>query len=289
MPEKGATSNVPTQDDENALESNIDALYALPLAEFTAARNALAKTVKGDAAARVKRLEKPAAVAWATNQLVWRARLSYDRLLAAGRSLREAQVATLSGAVADLQRASTEHRAALSAAVTTATRLANASAVRPGSDPLSRMLETLSLAREPPAHPGRHVEVLQPAGFEALAGISPATASPSVAALRVDAETRPAGLPAKSASKADPAAERQKAEVLAAARKAADTDLQQARRRLEQAQAAEMRLRDQVDAARVHLEHIERVHREAKADVERCAEVRSRAEAKRNSLCVNAT
>ena len=253
MPENGATSNAPKRADVDALEPQIDALYALPLAEFTAARNALAKTLKGDTAARVKRLEKSAAVAWAANQLFWRARLSYDRLMAAGRSLREAQVAALSGAAADLTRASTEHRAALSAAVTTATRLADECAVRPGADPLSRMLETMSLAPEPPAHPGRHVDVLQPAGFEALAGISPTALAPAVASPRPHAETRPAALPENSGPKADPASERQKAEVIAAARKAADTDLQQARRRLEQAHAAEVRLRSQVDAARVHL------------------------------------
>ena len=47
----------------SALDDKIDELYALPLADFTAARNALAKTLKGDEAAAVKRLEKPSVVA----------------------------------------------------------------------------------------------------------------------------------------------------------------------------------------------------------------------------------
>ncbi|MEQ1912869.1 MAG: hypothetical protein ABMA15_28900, partial [Vicinamibacterales bacterium] len=83
MPARGATSNDPSQSDPSTIESQIDALYALPLTEFTAARNVLAKTLKGDAAARVKKLEKPGVVAWATNQLFWRDRSSYDQLMAA--------------------------------------------------------------------------------------------------------------------------------------------------------------------------------------------------------------
>jgi hypothetical protein len=50
-----------------------DDLYALPLEEFTAARNELARSLKaaGDAdeAARVKKLKKPPVSAWAVNQL----------------------------------------------------------------------------------------------------------------------------------------------------------------------------------------------------------------------------
>ena len=287
MPDRGATSNVPSEDDLNTIESHIDALYALPLTEFTGARNALAKTLKGDAASRVKKLEKPGAVAWSTNQLFWRDRAVYDRLMAAGRSLREAQVAALSGAAADLKRSATEHRAALAAAVTAATHLAAEHAVRPGADPVSRMLETLSLAPEPPGHPGRFVDVLQPAGFEALAGISPIAASSAVSGPRPHLEARataPAALSARIAPKSDPAAETPQADVVAAARKAADLDVQHAIRRLDQAHAAEVRLSSQVDAARAHLMRIESAHHDAVADVERSADALSRAEARRNRI-----
>src|SRR5437773_10087717 len=60
-----------------ALESEVDRLYQLPLSEFTAARNALAKTLKGDEAARVRALAKPTVVPWAVNQLYWRDRKIY--------------------------------------------------------------------------------------------------------------------------------------------------------------------------------------------------------------------
>ena len=284
MPARGATLKFPSQIDLNTIESQIDALYLLPLTEFTAARNALAKTLKGDAASRVKKLEKPGAVAWATNQLFGRDRASYDHLMAAGRSLREAQVAALGGAAADPKRSATEHRAALSAAVTAATRLAAEHDVRPGTDPVSRMLETLSLAPKPPAHAGRFVDLLQPAGFEALAGITTIAASPVAAAPRPELGPRPTVLSAKSLPETDPATEQQKANVVAAARKAADLDVQQATRRLEQARAAEVRLSSQVDAARAHLESIERSHHDAVADVERSADALSRAETRRNRL-----
>lgn len=72
----------------------IDALYRLPLTEFTPARNALAKLRKtrGDAAGaeEVKALAKPSVSAWAVNQLWWRDRALFDELLAAGDAVRRA-------------------------------------------------------------------------------------------------------------------------------------------------------------------------------------------------------
>ncbi len=66
-----------------SLDAQIDELYQLPLAEFTAARNALAKTLAGADASRVKRLEKATVVPWAVNQLYWRERSAWDRLMKA--------------------------------------------------------------------------------------------------------------------------------------------------------------------------------------------------------------
>lgn len=55
------------------LDAELDELYALPLEEFTSARNALAKRLSDagdkDAAATVKKLAKPNVAAWALNQL----------------------------------------------------------------------------------------------------------------------------------------------------------------------------------------------------------------------------
>jgi hypothetical protein len=63
-----------------------DALYALPLDEFTAARNELAKTQP-----EVKSLKKPARAAWTVNQLARTRRKDVEALIDAGRKLRTAQ------------------------------------------------------------------------------------------------------------------------------------------------------------------------------------------------------
>jgi len=155
-----------------ALESEVDRLYQLPLGEFTAARNALAKTLKGDEAARVKALAKPTVVPWAVNQLYWRDRRTFDRLLKAGGGLRDAQIAALGGRHADVRRATEAHRAALADAVRSATTLATDAGASAHADQLARMLEALSLSAGPADGAGRFTELIQPSGFEALAGLS---------------------------------------------------------------------------------------------------------------------
>jgi hypothetical protein len=155
----------------SALDAKIDELYRLPLAEFTSARNALAKTLSKDDAKVVKALEKPTLVPWAVNQVYWRARATYDRLIKSGEKLRAAQIAALEGRAADVRAASEAHRRAISEAVAEAERLASASGAKPGADPLARTFESLSLATSAPGQPGRLTDALQPAGFEALAGL----------------------------------------------------------------------------------------------------------------------
>ena len=71
------------------IDAAIDRLYQLPLDEFTAARNALAKEL-GKEGAPVKTLAKPPAAAWAINQVFWQRRPAFDALIAAatGRAYR---------------------------------------------------------------------------------------------------------------------------------------------------------------------------------------------------------
>jgi hypothetical protein len=106
----------------SALDAKIDDLYRLPLAEFTGARNALAKSLTGDEAKRVRKLEKPTVVPWAANQVYWRARSTYDRLMKSGEKLRAAQIAALEGRAADVRAASEAHRRAIADAVAEAER-----------------------------------------------------------------------------------------------------------------------------------------------------------------------
>jgi hypothetical protein len=156
----------------SALESGIDALYQGSLGEFVSARTALARTVSGSDAKRIKALQKPSIVPWAVNQVYWHARPTYDRLLKSGAALRSAQIAALGGRSADVRGAGETHRAAIAAAVKEARRLAADSGAKPDADALARTFEALSLATKEPEPAGRLTKPLTPAGFEALAGVA---------------------------------------------------------------------------------------------------------------------
>jgi hypothetical protein len=170
----------------SALEREIDRLYQLPLGDFTAARNALAKT----GGPRVRALVKPALPAWAVNQLYWRNRAAWDALVAAAEAQRRAHHAVLAGRKADLRAAGRSHDEAVDAAlkaalailadeghpVTEATRQAVSTTLRavPGDEPAGRLTRTI-----------------QPGGFEMLAGLTiagagrkPPRSSPSPARTR---------------------------------------------------------------------------------------------------------
>ncbi len=164
-----------------ALDARIDELFTAPLAEFTAARNALAKSLHGDDAAQVKALKKPTVVAWAVNQVYWRARDVFNRVIETGGRVRKAQIAALEGKTVDPRAAAAAHRDAIAAAVNEAERLAAGEGSHPSPNALTRTFEALSLAPNPPAPFGRLSSELQPAGFEALAGVTP-KARPHVAA-----------------------------------------------------------------------------------------------------------
>ena len=92
-----------------------DELYALPLADFTPARDAKAKELKGDDLGKqVKALKKPSTAAWVVNLLVRREQEQVDQVITVGEALRDAQAA-MSG---DELRALTKQRRQLTAAVT---------------------------------------------------------------------------------------------------------------------------------------------------------------------------
>lgn len=156
----------------NDLDPQIDALYALPLGEFIAARQALAKSLTGDAAKRVKALTKPTTLPWIVNQIRWHDRAIYDRLLKTGAALRAAQIAALEGRSTKLPEAAAAHKSALADAVRAGMARAKSAKVGADADALLRMLETLSTADTLAEPHGRFTAVVQPAGFEALLGVA---------------------------------------------------------------------------------------------------------------------
>jgi hypothetical protein len=97
------------------LDQAADELYGLPRADFTKSRDELAKRLRDegrrDLAGEVKALRKPTLAAWALNQLVRHRRKDVERLLAAGRELREAQEELVaSGDRSGFQSAAAEER-----------------------------------------------------------------------------------------------------------------------------------------------------------------------------------
>jgi len=249
----------------SALDSSIDDLYQQPLNEFTQARNTLAKSLTGADAKRVRALAKPTLVPWAVNQVYWRARGAYDRLMKSGERLRTAQIAALEGRDADVRAATETHRHAIADAVREAERLAATAGSKPSPDALARSFEALSLATGSPEPPGRLTEPLQPAGFEALAGVKPQAAKAEAghdgrtARPDPDRDERPAtkgGRPQRAGSAPasvrvpDSKREREEARVRAAEAKRADLARQKhdaamkaAEAELARTEAAEQRAR----------------------------------------------
>ncbi|HJU81496.1 MAG TPA: hypothetical protein VJ796_07070 [Acidimicrobiia bacterium] len=157
------------------LEAELSALYAASLDEFTAARNDLAARLEqgGDKeeAMRIKRLKKPSISAWAVNQLSRVREVDIARLLKAGEALEEAQRAVLTGKPADFEKARKEEGEAVRAL-----RKAVPD-VLPGASAavLDRIAQTLRAASTAEGRArlreGRLTEDLEPAGFEAFAGL----------------------------------------------------------------------------------------------------------------------
>ena len=159
------------------MADEVDRLYELPLDEFTAARNELAKGL-GEPA--IKQLKKPSVPAWAVNQLARRREVDVRRLLRAGEQLEQAQKDAVGGGDQQaFERARAAERDALRRL-----RSEAAGVLRDGGHPatdatLERVARTLhagsateegrALLRE-----GRLSEELEPQGFGALAGVKPA-------------------------------------------------------------------------------------------------------------------
>jgi hypothetical protein len=95
-----ASDSEPAGGDES-VDARVDELYDLPPGEFTAARNTLARALRGeglrDHADRVAKLRRPTIAAWAINQTVRHHRDRVDALIDAGVQVGRAQRRALSG------------------------------------------------------------------------------------------------------------------------------------------------------------------------------------------------
>ena len=207
------------------LETDIDRLYQLPLDEFTAARNALARTA-GDEAADVRQLAKPSIAAWAVNQVYWKRRDLYDALTDASTALRKTHKTILAGRRADLREPSRAHEDALDAALKGALALLQ-EAGHPATEATRQGVLTTLRALPTNEPPGRLTETLQPGGFEMLQGLSIAgskgTIRPKVEPTPIDSARRDgakAGRQKTEVTRPDPKLEAERTEATRALREA---------------------------------------------------------------------
>jgi hypothetical protein len=221
--------------------ADVDRLYGLPLEEFTAARNELAREL-GDAS--IKQLKKPTVPAWAVNQLARGREVDVRRLLRAGEQLEQAQKAAVEGGDQQaFERAREAEREALRRLRSEAADLLRAGG-HPATDAtLERVTRTLhagavtdegrSLLRE-----GQLSEELEPQGFGAFAGVKPAAPR---------AKKRAPDKSAARKARQDADAASTDADAAAAAVRDAEGELDRLRRAAERAATKAERLRAKAD------------------------------------------
>lgn len=150
-------------------DADIDRLYQVNLDEFTTARNELAKRLGPDGVS-VRTLQKPSVAAWAVNQLHWRRRQVFDRLIKASERVRAAHAAVLRGKAGDVSAAEAAHQEAIHAAAGEIRAI-----LRDAGDPASSatMLAIGETLQSLPGagKPGRLARPLKPQGLEALEGL----------------------------------------------------------------------------------------------------------------------
>lgn len=191
------------------VDAEVDALFQLSPPDFVSARNELAARLKKDGrddeARHVKALAKPSISAWAVNQVYWRHRGDFERMIATGERFRQAQSSRLAGSGVDIRALLNEQRDVLSGlARLAADILHRASGAAPAGvmRRITASLEALSaygsLPGAPPA--GRLVDDVAPPGFDTLAALVPrmgdatsATISSRVLSFQKEPAHAPAG------------------------------------------------------------------------------------------------
>lgn len=251
-----------------ANDREIDALYQLPLGAFTDARNALAKA-RGAKGAAIKALEKPSAAAWAVNQLYWRERRTYDRLIRSSDRIRAAHAQLLTGKKIDLAALEQQHGTAVKDAAEHVRALLAQAGDPATAATMKSVVDTLQ-ALPGGGDPGRLTKALAPIGFGAFGALMKgAVSSKALADVVTFAPPKPkADEIAAAAQRARDAAAKRLRELEAATRKL-NAGLVAARARLSRAEgvraAAEAKLQDAVAEARRIAGDVARLESEARA------------------------
>lgn len=221
-----------------------DDLYALPLDEFTAARNELVRSLKqqgrADEAAAVKKLKKPPVSAWAVNRLARDDPTGIERLLGLVDRLKEARSA------AEIHDLGAERRELVAKLTRRAGELAEAAGHAASATTLQRVTQTLQAGAEDEEREllqkGALRDDLAPAGFDALGGFGSFDAFTEAPAEpdrddELEALKRAAAEAEEEAARLSEEAERAEAAALAAS-EAASEARRRAREARERAQKA---------------------------------------------------
>jgi hypothetical protein len=249
-----------------ALDAEIDQLYQLPLASFTAARNALAKNA-GARGTEIRTLEKPNAAAWAVNQVYWHHRDVFTRLVRASEDLRKAHARRIAGKDADVAHAEVRHKAALDAARRAAQDALAAAGDAASPATLAAIEQTLGAVPSPDVN-GRLVRPVQSIGFAALADLlSPGRRSRQEPADVVAMTPRRSAAPARETTddRARAARERREAETRRRERARIARDLRDAQTREKAARAAFDKAKQTIARADARVERLEAEQQNARS------------------------
>jgi hypothetical protein len=252
-----------------AIETELDRLFQAKASAFVSERNQLVQTLRRagnrEAAEAVARLARPTPVAWAINQVHFRAREELDELLDAGAALREAQ--ETQGATDVFAERKREHQTALRQATERALAFAEEAGVGTNANFKRRVEMTLSLlsaaAERVEPSPGRMIAELEPVGFDALAGMDLAPAPPKAPkrAAEVDAARGPRLAAVKGALEAASAELRRlerEAEYRESLHDRAARDAADAEERAATARRGREEARQKADEARARVEEARR-------------------------------
>lgn len=284
-----------------ASEPEGDKLYALPLDEFTKARDALATRLKSagdtDEAARVKALKKPTTPAWAVNRLARRSKDTVEELIASADRLRRAQQKLLHGGPAqEVWEATLAEREALGTLIEDAEQILTEAGHAATRATLDKISDTLAAAAADPQgrvllRRGILTSEMHRAGFGDLFGeeafetpvphlrlVEPSPARPP-AAVKAPARKAASGGPtAKALLEAERDAARLEREAGRAeddadrserAAERADMNLESTRKRLAAAEKEAAAARADATAARKHARAIRRDAERASAKLEK--------------------
>ena len=234
--------------EKHAADEKIDELYQLPLEEFTAARNAIAKETSDSA---IKKLEKPNVAAWAVNQLYWRERKLYDEVIKTAEQLRTAYKQQLGGKAADVRAVEVFRNEAMRRAKDAIRRILDEAGNKSADAVMTQVTETLD-ALPSADRAGRLTKPLRRTGFEALQGVTIAA--------------RPKESPAKIEPKKTP--HEKETEKDRRKREADQQELLMAKERLRFAEAAEREAEASLDRAKRTLERAERTRERIEGELE---------------------